>query len=78
MGLGGITRDSIADLASLVHDDDDDDKIHHGQFRASSYAPEYSVDAPVTSGDDTTVMVVGEENEAVLNDDGSAAASVAG
>ena len=23
MGLGGITRDSIADLASLVHDDDD-------------------------------------------------------
>jgi hypothetical protein len=77
MGLGGITRDSIADLASLVHDDDDI-KIHHGQLRASSYAPEYSVDAPVTSGDDTTVMVVGEENEAVLNDDGSAAVSAVG
>lgn len=78
MGLGGITRDSIADLASLVHDDDDV-KIHHGQFRASSYVPEYSVDPPVISDDNATVvMVVGEENEAVLNDDGSAVASVAG
>ena len=27
MGLGGITRDSIADLASLVHDDDNNGTI---------------------------------------------------
>ncbi|KAL7511716.1 hypothetical protein ACHAXN_008686 [Cyclotella atomus] len=84
MGLGGITRDSIADLASLIHDDDDSSnspatsyaapKLEEcQQLRASSYSyvPSSSFDAPLSSvedGDGTST--IGEENEAKLNDDG--------
>lgn len=84
MGLGGITRDSIADLASLIHDDDDSSNSpatsyaapkleEYQQLRASSYSyvPSSSFDAPLSSvedGDGTST--IGEENEAKLNDDG--------
>lgn len=79
MGLGGITRDSIADLASLVHDDDDTTVTNTNDAhlrrtaslvrsgRPSSFTSENKV---ASAEGDFFTEEEGEERRCVLNDDG--------
>ena len=70
MGLGGITRDSIADLASLVSNDDDvlPSNNHVASLdRASSDYCSYTTSSMVSDAKDEFEE---EERRCVLNDDG--------
>jgi len=87
MGLGGITRDSIADLASLVHDDDiasntnkavthdnSREQFHQASFELShrrSFNGE-SKEIQVEELNDAFMEVTMTEQACVLNDDGVA------